>query len=35
MSDFEMVSLPVFESLIRTWQQLAPRIKEVQDLFKQ
>ena len=35
MSDFEMVSLPVFESLIRTWQQLAPRLKEVQDLFKQ
>ena len=34
MSDFEMVSLPVFESLIRTWQQLAPRIKEVQDLFE-
>lgn len=35
MSDFELVSLPVFESLIRTWQQLAPRIKEVQDMFEQ
>ncbi|MDP2948275.1 MAG: Flp pilus assembly protein CpaB [Chloroflexota bacterium] len=35
MSDFELVSLPVFESLIRTWLQLAPRIKEVQDLFQQ
>lgn len=35
MSDFELVSLPVFESLIRTWQQLAPRIKEVQNLFEQ
>jgi len=35
MSDFEMVSLPVFESLIRTWQQLAPKIVEVQNLFGQ
>ena len=35
MSDFELVSLPVFESLIRTWQQLAPRIKELKDIFKQ
>jgi len=34
MSDFELVSLPVFESLIRTWQQLAPRIKELKDMFK-
>jgi pilus assembly protein CpaB len=35
VSDFEIVSLPVYESLIRTWQQLAPRIKEVQDQFSQ
>ena len=35
VSDFEIVSLPVFESLIRTWQELAPRIKEVQDMFEQ
>jgi pilus assembly protein CpaB len=35
MSDFELVTLPVFESLIRTWQQLAPKIKEVKDLFEQ
>ena len=35
MSDLELVSLPVFESLIRTWQQLAPRIKEVKDLAGQ
>ena len=34
VSDFEIVSLPVFESLIRTWQELAPRIKAVQDLFE-
>jgi Flp pilus assembly protein CpaB len=35
MSDFEMVSLPVFESLIRTWQELAPRLKETKNLFEQ
>lgn len=35
MSDFELVSLPVFESLIRTWQQLAPRLKELKDIFQQ
>ena len=35
MSDFEMVSLPVFESLIRTWQELAPRLNEVKNMFEQ
>ena len=34
MSDFEMVSLPVFESLIRTWQELAPRLNEVKNMFE-
>jgi pilus assembly protein CpaB len=35
MSDFELVSVPVLESLIRTWKALAGPLKEAEDLFKE
>lgn len=34
MSDFELVSVPVLESLIRTWQALARPLKEAERLFE-
>jgi hypothetical protein len=35
MTDFEMVSVEVLQSLIRTMQQLAPVIKELKSMAGQ
>lgn len=32
MTDFELVSVPMYESLFETWRKLAPIIKELNDL---
>jgi pilus assembly protein CpaB len=32
MTDFELVSVPMYESLFETWRKLAPIVKELNDL---
>ncbi len=35
MTDFELVSVPVYESLFETWRKLAPVLKELDELAGQ